>query len=109
MPGIPEICTDAELNAVCRALGLKGRHIDVVRGIVDNLSDAEIADHLGLQPNTVHTYQRRLRRKLGVNDRHAVLLLVFATLGEIRDGGRPGARDGFPTSGDAELPDRDRP
>ena len=82
---LPRVCTERELEAVCDDLGLSERQRDLVRGVLDHKTDAEIADRLGLKTNTIRTYQRRLRRKLAVGDRQAMLIVVFSRLQQVRE------------------------
>jgi DNA-binding CsgD family transcriptional regulator len=50
-----------------RAPGLTARDQDVVRGLLQGLSTAELAQRLGLTPASAQTYTKRLYRKLGVS------------------------------------------
>ena len=58
-------------------LGLSRREKEITQRIFDNLGETAIAGDLGLAPATVHTYLRRLYRKLGVRSRGELLVLVF--------------------------------
>lgn len=49
--------------------GLTPRERDVLRGIENGLSTSEIADVLGIAPNTVRTHAQRLMAKLSVHSR----------------------------------------
>ena len=68
---------DREWRVLVTQLGLSTREEEIVRGIFDDLTEAAIAHDLGLAPSTVHTYLRRLYRKLGVKSRSQLLTLVF--------------------------------
>ena len=61
---------------IARSLTLSARELQIVRGIFDNRTEFAIAADLGISPNTVHTHQRRLYRKLGVTDRVKLILAV---------------------------------
>ena len=50
-----------------RGPALSARDEDVVRGLLQGLSTAELADRLGLTPASAQTYTKRLYRKLGVS------------------------------------------
>ena len=51
------------------AAGLSRRETDVLRGVVNGLSNHEIADELSLSINSVKTYIRSAYRKIGVTTR----------------------------------------
>lgn len=68
---------DLEWRALIEQLRLSPREGDILRRIFDDLSEATIACELGLAPSTVHTYVRRLYRKLGVKSRTELLVFVF--------------------------------
>lgn len=51
------------------------RQIDVLRLAADGLTNAQIADHLGIGPESVKTHLHEAFRKLGAHNRaHAVSL-----------------------------------
>jgi two-component system, NarL family, nitrate/nitrite response regulator NarL len=52
-----------------RTAELSGREMDVLRGMTEGRSNAEIAAELVLAEDTVKTHARRLFRKLGAGDR----------------------------------------
>jgi DNA-binding CsgD family transcriptional regulator len=52
---------------------LTPRDEDVVRGLLQGLSTAELADRLGLTPASAQTYTKRLYRKLGVSGHKALV------------------------------------
>ena len=66
--------TWAELG---RSLGLTKRELQIVRGIFDDRTEFAIAAELGISPHTVHTHIERLRHKLAVIDRVALVLQVM--------------------------------
>jgi DNA-binding NarL/FixJ family response regulator len=57
-------------------LKLSGRELQIVRGIFNDQKEYTIAAELGVSPHTVHTERERLYRKLGINDRLQLVLLV---------------------------------
>lgn len=60
-------------EAVARRLALTERELQVLRGMADGKSNAEIGRELFVSEDTVKTHARRLFRKLGARDRaHAV-------------------------------------
>ena len=50
-----------------RGLPLTPRDEDVLRGLLQGLSSAELAERLGLTLASAQTYTKRLYRKLGVS------------------------------------------
>jgi DNA-binding NarL/FixJ family response regulator len=46
---------------------LTRREKEIIRLIAENLSNVDIAEHLGIAPTTVETHRRNLMKKLGVN------------------------------------------
>ena len=50
-----------------RGPALTAREEDVVRGLLQGLSAAQLAERLGLTPSSAQTYTKRLYRKLGVS------------------------------------------
>jgi DNA-binding NarL/FixJ family response regulator len=60
-------------DAVARRMALTERELQVLRGMADGKSNAEIGRELFVSEDTVKTHARRLFRKLGARDRaHAV-------------------------------------
>lgn len=68
---------DPEWRGLVMELGLSKRQEEIVRRVFDDLSEAAIAHDLGLAPPTVHTYLRRLYRKLRVKSRGQLLTFIF--------------------------------
>lgn len=54
--------------------GLRRREIDVLEQVAQGLSNREIADVLGLQPDTVKSYLKNAMRKLHVSNRVQAIL-----------------------------------
>jgi DNA-binding NarL/FixJ family response regulator len=64
---------DRPPEAVARRMALTERELQVLRGMADGKSNAEIGRELFVSEDTVKTHARRLFRKLGARDRaHAV-------------------------------------
>ena len=59
-------------------LGLSDRQTLLVGLALDDLSECEMGERLGISHNTVRTHMRRLYAKLGVAGRSQLLLLVSA-------------------------------
>lgn len=61
-------------------LGLPPRQADVLRCILDGLSDKQIADATGIAVSTVRTHLRYLFKKFGANDRVELIVTMFGHL-----------------------------
>jgi LuxR family maltose regulon positive regulatory protein len=57
------------------------REVTVLRLLGGSLSMREIAQELGLSPNTVKTHTRAIYRKLGVSTRHDAITALRSTSG----------------------------
>lgn len=68
---------DREWRGLVMTLGLSKRQEEIVQRVFDDLPEVAIAHDLGLAPPTVHTYLRRLYRKLNVNSRGQLLTVIF--------------------------------
>ena len=66
-----EAATLAELLTAAGNAALSRRETDVLRLITDGLTDAEIAEQLGISPRTVNAHVRSVFAKLGVPSRAA--------------------------------------
>jgi len=64
-------------------MGLSGREREVLRLVVADLKESEIAHRLSISTHTVHTYLDRMYRKLSVTSRLQLVLRMFATLREM--------------------------
>ena len=53
------------------------RELQVLRGMADGKSNAEIGRELFVSEDTVKTHARRMFRKLGVNDRAQAVAIGF--------------------------------
>ena len=74
-----EIFSEEEWGEIWTALRLPPREVQVIQHIVDDEPDAAVARALGISTSTVHTYLRRLYRRLGVHGRTALVVRVFET------------------------------
>jgi DNA-binding CsgD family transcriptional regulator len=74
--------------------GLSRSEARVVALIAQGLTNREVADRLGVSPETVHTYLKRTFEKTGINSRLALVALAFGA----RFGIAPSARS--PDSGE---------
>ena len=61
---------------LARSLRFTKRELQIVRGVFDDRTEFAIAADLGISPHTVHTHLERLRHKLAVVDRAALVLQV---------------------------------
>ena len=76
---------------------LTARDEDVVRGLLQGLSAADLAERLGLTPASAQTYTKRLYRKLGVSGHKELVAWLLATPIEASpDRARPGRRSASP-------------
>lgn len=62
------------------SLRLTAREVQVVRGFLNDETESAIAGAHGMSRHTVHTYIRRIYRKLRARTRAGVILRVFAEL-----------------------------
>lgn len=71
-------------RTIARDLHMSARELQIGRRIFDGKNEATIARELGISTHTVHTYIRRLYRKLGVRDRCELLMRLFAEYVSLR-------------------------
>jgi DNA-binding NarL/FixJ family response regulator len=72
-PAVPQQRGDVPAEPPRRRVDLTERELQVLRGMADGKSNAEIGRELFVSEDTVKTHARRLFRKLGARDRaHAV-------------------------------------
>jgi DNA-binding NarL/FixJ family response regulator len=70
---VPQQRADVTAEPPRRRVDLTERELQVLRGMADGKSNAEIGRELYVSEDTVKTHARRLFRKLGARDRaHAV-------------------------------------
>jgi DNA-binding CsgD family transcriptional regulator len=73
--GIPQLML-ARLRTLCPSLAK--RELDVVRGVLEGYTSAEIADILGIKPASVITYQKRAYQRLGVSSQRQLFALCLS-------------------------------
>ena len=79
--GVPQQRGDVPGEPPRRRVELTERELQVLRGMADGKSNAEIGRELFVSEDTVKTHARRLFRKLGARDRaHAVAAAFRAGL-----------------------------
>lgn len=69
----------AGLSAAYRRLKLNRRERDIVRLLMDDCTNKEIAARLGLSLNTIKGYLKILMRRLGVGSRAGIVSLVLGS------------------------------
>ncbi len=74
-----QLLKPAEWQALGAVLRLSPRELQVVQGVFDEQKEAALARQIGVSAPTVHTYLRRLYRKLGVASRVGLVIRVIAT------------------------------
>ncbi|HEY2020186.1 helix-turn-helix transcriptional regulator [Paraburkholderia sp.] len=65
----------ARARRVCPAL--TPRELDVLRGVLDGASAAEIAERMGVKPASVVTYQKRAYARLGISNQRQLFALCM--------------------------------
>lgn len=73
--------TASRLDAIPGAEGLSSREAQVAAAELAGASDADIADELGVKPQTVSTYRSRVYQKLGVSSRAEFLAAARSCAG----------------------------
>lgn len=81
---------DEEWYVLVNRLGLSPREAEIVRLVFDDLSKDAVARQLNLSPYTIHTYLRRLYRKLDVRSRGELMTLVFLEFLRASEASDPG-------------------
>jgi len=71
------LLTDEQWPRIGRRLGFTERELQIVRLVFEDENERNIATHLGISLNTVHTHLKHLYGKLGVNTRVGLVLRVF--------------------------------
>jgi DNA-binding CsgD family transcriptional regulator len=74
--GIPQLML-ARVRRLCPALAK--RELDVVRGVLEGRTAAEIADMMGIKPASVITYQKRAYQRLGISSQRQLFALCLST------------------------------
>jgi DNA-binding CsgD family transcriptional regulator len=73
--GIPQLML-ARLRSVCPTMAK--RELDVVRGVLEGYSAAEIGDILGIKTASVVTYQKRAYQRLGISSQRQLFALCLS-------------------------------
>ncbi|NML60123.1 helix-turn-helix transcriptional regulator [Massilia sp. RP-1-19] len=74
--GIPQLML-ARVRRLCPSLAK--RELDVVRGVLEGRTAAEIADLMGIKPTSVITYQKRAYQRLGISSQRQLFALCLST------------------------------
>ncbi|QAU34184.1 helix-turn-helix transcriptional regulator [Janthinobacterium sp. 17J80-10] len=74
--GIPQLML-ARLRNLCPTLAK--RELDVIRGVLEGRTAAEIAEVLGIKPASVITYQKRAYQRLGISSQRQLFALCLST------------------------------
>ena len=77
MKSMPDLFSHDEWVMLARHLRLAPRQEQTLRGLLEGLSDKQIALKLGIAESTVRSYLQRLYMKCGVQDRTALVVYVF--------------------------------
>lgn len=77
-PATLHVATDAQQPQAIVRYGLTQREVDVLRGIVDRLTDREIAERLYISPRTVGWHMTGILTKLDVDSRRAAAAKAIA-------------------------------
>jgi len=72
------LCREAWVG-IGDVLGLSPRQAEVARCVLADQGEDEIAQALGLSPDTVHSHVKRLREKLHAHSRLQLATRIFAT------------------------------
>jgi DNA-binding CsgD family transcriptional regulator/tetratricopeptide (TPR) repeat protein len=74
----------SEVPLALRSLGVTSREMDVLRLVMDGLSNREIGARLFLSPRTVETHVASLQRRTGAGTRDDLVAMASAVLGRER-------------------------
>lgn len=69
------------ISQIARQLNLNKREQDLIKLLLTDLGNKQIAHSLGLSLNTVKTYLKLLMRKLGVTSRAGIIARLIETMG----------------------------
>jgi DNA-binding CsgD family transcriptional regulator len=72
------VLCETEWAAISKSLGLSPREFELTQAVVDDMTESDMARELGISTHTVHTFLKRLYRKLGVASRVQLVVRVFA-------------------------------
>ena len=76
-PGGSQLLSAAHWDALSQKLQLSERQLELVKGVLDDLSAFTIARQCRISESTVKTHFRRLYSKLGVSSRAGMVTLVL--------------------------------
>jgi DNA-binding NarL/FixJ family response regulator len=76
MPPLP--MTDGQWDRLATTLKLSPQQKRIVELILRNRCDKQIASAMQIKKSTIRTYITRVFQRLGVADRHELILLLFA-------------------------------
>ncbi len=62
-----------------KPLGLSPRETEILSWVAEGKTNPEIGAILGISPRTVHKHLSRIYMRLGVENRHAAMRMVFDT------------------------------
>ncbi len=67
----------AEWALICESLDLTHRESEIVQAVLDDMSESDIAQNLGISRHTVHAHIERVYGKLGVSSRLQLVVRIF--------------------------------
>lgn len=74
----PSLFGSSEWECICESLGLTGRQSEILEWVLQDLTEDDMAEELGLSRYTVHAHIQRMYAKLGVGSRVQLVLAVVA-------------------------------
>ncbi|WP_194711876.1 helix-turn-helix transcriptional regulator [Noviherbaspirillum soli] len=74
--GIPQLML-ARIRTLCP--GLPKRELDVIRGVLEGRTAADIGELLGIKPASVTTYQKRAYQRLGISSQRQLFALCLSS------------------------------